>query len=239
MNERLLFSSYYLSDPRRSIAVLLIVVALCVVPLTAYASDPPVTDDVYLLRLYAGRGPFSEAYGAASGIAARGDAGELASAIRVFHEATLGLRAHERLNILRVLAEGAFTVLRRGDAVEPSLGESLRRFQDTVATMPSGLREVLLRTGAITRTDSTWRLSLQREGHRIARELDEHAGRLPVDEAAGVIAWLEAVEMLPERVFLRVTVLIEQTSRNRDVVIAAREARARIEASIDSSTAAD
>lgn len=239
MNERLLFSSYYLSDPRRSIAVLLILVALPFSGPVVYASDQPVTDDVYLLGLYARSGPFSEAYGAASGIAARGDAGELASALRVFHVATPGLRSHERLSILRVLADGALAVIQRGDPDDRGLGESLRRFQDTVASMPPGLREVLLRTGASLRSDSTWRVSLQREGHRIENALDEHTGRLPADEAAGVIAWLEAVEVLADRVFLRVTVLIEQTSRHRDVVRAAREARYRIEASIDSSTAAD
>ena len=239
MNERLLFSPYYLSRSCRSIAACVLITSVLLSGVPVHGSDTSESYDVYLLAMYTTSGEFPSAHDRASAIASRDDQRELAEALRVIRSANAGLRPHELESLVRMLIERAERSIREGATIADELAASLNPFLDSVATHPAGLRETLLRTGLLFRDDPQWRQSLQEDGHRIEREIRDRSGNLSAAEAAGVVAWLDAARTLSDPVLLRITVTIEQRARNRSVVLAARRTRTEIERSIDASTTAD
>lgn len=239
MNERLLFSPYYLSRSCRSIAACVLIAFTLGSVGAVYGADSYESYDVYLLAMYTTNGEFPSAHDRAAAIASRDDQRELADALRVFQSAHADLRPHELESLVRMLIERAERSIRESATIADELAASLSPFLDDISTQPSGLRETLLRTGVLFRDDLQWRRSLQAEGHRIEREIRDRSGNLSAAEAGGVVAWLYAARTLSDPVLLRITVIIEQQVRNRSVVLAARRARTEIERSIDASTTAD
>ena len=234
MNERLLFSSYYLPDTRRSIAVLMLSVIIALPAVHAQDSRESGRDELFLLELYAMHGPYSEAYRIVWDMVSRSDQDELSAALTTLRRPVRGLSSHERLSLLRLLLERVHAVVTDHERVVPELEDALAPFLDAVSTYPSGLRATLLHIGMLFRNDEAWRLSLQREGHRLETLVRSTSGQIGSDEASGAVAWLRAVEALEDPVFLRITTYLELQTRHRRVVQAARDARVRLERSIDS-----